>query len=101
MGIVKQMMADEESKRQIAVDLLKETGYFENCEVHEEIIYTVGGEEEEVTGAYKLGNSRWEGALRRVFATNREMTDMIQAESKNSDYGNDGCEICRGMMNKD
>lgn len=99
MGIVKQHMADEENKRQIAVDLLKKSGYFESCENHEEITYTVGGDEE-LTEAYKLGMVSWP-TIGGAFATKRQMTDTVLAESRNSDYANDGCEICRGMMAKD
>lgn len=99
MGIVKQHMADEGKKRQIAVDLLKKSGYFESCEIHDEITYTIGGDEE-LTEAYKLGMTSWP-AIGGAFASKREMTDAVLAESKNSDYGSDGCEICRGMMAKD
>jgi len=100
MGLAKRGMAEEEDKQRAAVDLLVKTGYLETCESHDEITYTVGGDEE-VTEAYKLGNTQWEGGLKEVFKDRREMTDMIKAASENSDYSEDGCNICRDMMSRD
>lgn len=100
MSLVKRGMEEHEGKQRAAVNLLLESGYLETCENHDEIIYTVGGDEE-VTDAYKLGNTQWESSLKNVFETRREMTDMIKAMSEESDYANDGCEICRGHMSGD
>lgn len=100
MSLVKRGMEEHEGKRQAAVELLLESGYLQTCENHDEIIYTVGGDEE-VTDAYKLGNTQWENGLKNVFETRREMTDMVKAMSEDGDYANDGCEICRSMMSKD
>ncbi|QLA80570.1 hypothetical protein EXV95_07920 [Acidovorax sp. JMULE5] len=99
MGIVKAAMAEEESKRQTAVEILMKVGFLDHCEHHEEIIFTVGGDEE-VTGAYKYGNANWT-AYQGSFKDRKDMTDHIKQESENSDYANDGCEICRSMFEKD
>lgn len=100
MSLVKRDMEEYEGKQRAAVDLLIKSGYLETCEHHDEITYTIGGDDE-VTDAYKLGNTQWNGGLKDVFKDRREMTDIIKATSEDSDYGEDGCNICRGMMAKD
>ncbi|MBI2728770.1 MAG: hypothetical protein HYX42_21220 [Polaromonas sp.] len=98
MGIVKQHMAEEEGKNELAKDLLIGVGYLTRCERHEEIVYRAHNGE--VEDAYKLGNSKWT-QIGSAWADRRDMTDHIKAVAESSDYANDGCEICRGQMAKD
>lgn len=100
MSQVQRQMDEQNEKHAAAVDLLKRVGYLETCENHDEITFTVGGDEN-VTEAYKLGNTQWESSLKTVFKDRREMTDRVKAVSEDSDYANDGCEICRGHMSGD
>lgn len=100
MSSVKHAMENDDNKRMVAVNLLIQSGYLKTCDVHDNITYTVGGKDD-VEKAYRLGNSLWDSELKGSFKTRREMTDAVQRESKNPDYGNDGCEHCRSFMAKD
>lgn len=99
MSITKRHMEEEESKNQFGVNILIEAGILEKCDGHEEIIFQSG--DNNIQNAYKLANSKWETHYSSIFQTRREMTDAILAASKNSDYANDGCEICRSRMDND
>lgn len=100
MSIVKRAMEADEQKNQAAVKLLIETGYFERCEFHDENVYTVGGEDE-LTSAYKLGNSRWDHYFDGIFKTRNEMTDTIKSVAEDPDYAEEECQTCRSMLAED
>ena len=76
MGRAKQMMAENENKRAIALGIAVEAGVLKECQYHSDTIFEGP---EDITEAYKLGNSRYsKGKVSNEFKDRKEMTDIIK-----------------------
>ncbi len=79
MGAAKQYLLEQESLRNIAAALLKETGAVDECEMHEVLIDTY--DPEAVIDAYRLANARISSGEIELLPrhSRRDLTDAIKA----------------------
>lgn len=60
-------------QREVATQIARRAGAIAECELHGELVDNDSAEE-----AYKLGNSLFDTEFRGVFASRRQMTDIIK-----------------------
>jgi hypothetical protein len=76
MGVAKRLLEAQEAKHVRAMDIAIKARVLRVCEHHDEVFLS---HEEEIVGAYKLGNARFQkDSLGETFDNRREMTDYIK-----------------------
>ncbi len=76
MGQAKRELERIEERRGKATGIAIKAGVLQVCQFHEDVVYETG---EDIVGAYKLGNARYDkDSLGKIFLSRTDMTDHIK-----------------------
>jgi hypothetical protein len=97
MSGAKRMMEEQEQKRSSAISIAIEAGVLGRCEFHDDVVFEGN---EDITEAYKLGNTKFtHGELDNVFSDRKDMTDVINEVVK--DHPGEECPYCAKIRDED
>ncbi|MFM5757777.1 hypothetical protein [Aeromonas hydrophila] len=85
-------MEKQEDQFRVATEIAIEAGVLQRCEHCDSTVFQG---DEDVTEAYKLGNSKFSrDEVTTVFATRAEMTDAIKSACESGDHAGECCFHC-------